>query len=109
MNLQFIERESRTENISAGETASWYYRVETKPGAYEARCVTISGRDCDLADAYWVLVKVDGTCVGGWLPGYRCNAAEKDFGTPMTYNIQVYGYQVRNALEEAGSPWRVAS
>ena len=108
MKLQFIERESRTINKSAGETASWYYAVETKPGVYDARPITIGGADCALEDAYWVLVKVAGTCVGGWIPGYKCNAAEVDFGQPMEYFIQAYGYEVRNALERADSNWRIA-
>jgi hypothetical protein len=107
VKLQFIERESRTVQQSAGATTSWYYDIETKAGVYDARCITRDGRDCSLDDAYWVLVKIDGTCVGGWLPGHHCNMAEKDFGQPMVHTIQVYAAGVRELLTQNAPMWQI--
>lgn len=110
MTVTFTVKETKRVYQSAGETASWYYEVEVPAGTYEAQCQLIGGAPCSLEDAYWVVVKIEGTCVGGWLPGYRgANDAEKYFGTPKNYYVQVYGYQVRDALagDDPRNPWAV--
>lgn len=109
MQVTFTVTETKKVVKSAGDTASWYYEVEIPAGTYEASCQLIGGAQCSLEEAYWVVVKIEGTCVGGWLPGYRgSNDAEKDFGQPMNYFIQVYGYQVRDSLaNNADTPWAV--
>jgi hypothetical protein len=110
MQVTFTVSETKKVVKSAGDTASWYYEVEIPAGTYEASCQLIGGKACSLEEAYWVVVKIPGTCVGGWLPGYRgSNDAERDFGKPMDYFIQVYGYQVRNSLEQdSPTPWALS-
>ena len=107
MQVTFTISETKKVYQSAGETASWYYDIEVPAGTYEASCRLIGGAPCSLEEAYWVVVRIAGTCVGGWLPGSRgSNGAERYFGEPMDYFIQVYGYQVRNSLEkDSPTPW----
>ena len=108
MTLTFTVTETKTCYKSAGETASWYYDVEIPAGTYEAECQLIGGKACSLEEAYWVVVRITGTCVGGWFPGYRCNGAERDFGKPMDYWIQSYGHGVRDSLaNNPETPWAV--
>jgi hypothetical protein len=110
MKVTFTVSETKKVQKSAGDTASWHYVVEVPAGTYEAHCQLIGGAPCSLDEAYWVVVKIDGTCVGGWLPGYRgANDAERDFGKPMAHYVQTYGSWVRDALakNEAHNPWAV--
>ena len=106
MQVTFTVSEAKKVYQSAGETASWYHDIEIPAGTYEASCRLIGHEPCSLEEAYWVTVRITGTCVGGWLPSYRGNGVERDFGKPMDYFIQVYGYQVRHALEQdSPTPW----
>lgn len=104
----FTELESRDLHVSAGDTASWYYTVRTTPGEHAMRCITINGVECDLDDpkAYWVVGRIAGTCVGGWIPGHKgANAAEREFGQPMGAPVQVYAYAVRERIANGEAPW----
>lgn len=99
MTLTFTINETKTVYQSAGDTASWYYNIEVPAGTYEAECKLIGGEKCSLENAYWVVVKIPGTCVGGWLPGpHGSNGAERCFGKPMYFWVQNYGYSVRDSL-----------
>jgi hypothetical protein len=109
--LTFTEKVSRRLIISAdalGDT-DWHYEVATIPGTYIARCVTDGpGKPCSLEDAYWVVVTVDATCTGGWIPGHGGrNEAMSSVGKPMPYTIQVYGHQVRDSLAGDDSCWGI--
>jgi hypothetical protein len=105
--ITFTLQEERKYNKSAGETASWYYDVLVPAGVYEARCTTLNGDETVLEHAYWVTATLPGTCVGGWLPGYNCNAAEKEFGKPKDYHVQTYGFMVRDSIAKGEGPWQV--
>lgn len=87
---------------SAGQTASWHQIIRTEPGEYEARCTTINFQPCSLDDAYWVLVRIPGVVVGGWLPGWK---DERELGRDQTFYIQAYGYAVRNSINDSSTRW----
>jgi hypothetical protein len=105
--LTFTVKEETKYHKSAGETASWYYEVLVSAGVYEARCTTLGGDETDLENAYWVTATLHGTCVNGWLPGYKCNGAEKEFGKPMDNRVQTYGFMVRDSIAKGEGPWQV--
>ena len=108
--LTFTEKASRELTICADANydANWYYKVKTIPGTYEARCITLQGVPCELKDAYYVLVSIDATCTGGYIPSYKGkNEAEKSFGQPMPYGIQTYGYAVISSMKKEGSLWAI--
>ena len=108
--LTFTEKASRELTICADSNydANWYYKVTTIPGTYVARCITLQGQPCSLEDAYWVLVSIDATCTGGYIPGYKGkNEAEKSFGKPMPNHFQTYGYAVIDSMKKEDSLWAI--
>lgn len=108
--LTFTEKTPREMNICAdfNYDADWYYNVTTIPGTYVARCTTLQGAPCSLEDAYWVLVSIDATVTGGYVPGYKGkNDATERIGEPMPYHFQTYGYSVRDSLKGEDSPYAI--
>ncbi len=100
--------------ISAGEGDGWHYKIAIKAGTYQAKVIDIGGtRELELNDkkAYWVVVTIPGTLVGGWIPVSGTNRANsirpEELGREMNYSIQVYTWQVRRdyETEPAGEDW----
>jgi hypothetical protein len=109
MPLTFTISETEEVIVSAGETASWYLKLEVPAGTYEAVCFRdYHSAPCSLEDADWVSVAIPATCVGGWIPGYRgSNEAEKQFGEPMVHGFKVYAFMVQDSIA-SGLPTRWA-
>ena len=103
----FTEKKSREITICADANydANWYYTVKTIPGTYQARCITLQGVACDLKDAYWVVVSIDATCTGGYIPGEPTGT--NSLGKPMLEVFQTYGYAVIDSLNKADTPYMV--
>lgn len=108
--ITFTEATPREMSICAdfNYDADWYYNVTTIPGTYVAKCMTLQGAPCSLEDAYWVVVSIDATCTGGFVPGYKgANLAEQKIDQPMPYHFQTYGYAVRDSLKGEDSPYKI--
>ena len=98
-------KKDRVFRMSAGDNPGWFFEVLVPAGVYKTRPIGITfgkpGAEVDIKDAYWVMVKLPGTCVNGYIPGYRgANDAEKYFGQPMDAGIQAYGYAVRDRIKQ---------
>lgn len=87
--------------VSAGDTASWYYLLDVPAATVDAKTVEIGGKATDLANAYWVLAGVPATIVGGYLP----SGIDQYVGQPFIYHVQAYGFQVRNAIDAGSATW----
>ena len=91
--------------VSAGCTASWHYMVSSPATTVEAHPITQGGKPTTLADAYWVVVRVPGTIVDGWLPSWDRGERERRVGQPHEIRMQMYGHVVRNAVADGSEHW----
>jgi hypothetical protein len=91
--------------VSAGCTASWHYVVSSPATTVEAHPITMGGKPTSLADAYWVVVRVPGTIVDGWLPSWDRGERDRTVGQPHEVRMQMYGYAVRKAVAEGSEHW----
>lgn len=103
-NTVTFSTEARQVVVSAGETASWQFVLDVPAATVEAITVEIGGTPTDLEGAYWVLAGVPATIVGGFLPG----GVDQYIGKPHTWSIQAYGFQVRQAIADGSSTWKVS-
>lgn len=92
--------------VSAGVTSSWHYIIDTPACTVTAQPLTMQGKPCALADAYWVVASVPGTIVDGWLPGWDSNGErQRRIGTSLSYHVQVRRTELMRLLEQGTDRW----
>jgi hypothetical protein len=103
--LTFTLSETTRYTQSAGDTASWHLVIEVPAGTYRARCSKIgSASRVPFEEAYWVVVTMPGTVVGGWYPCHKDtdggNGAKSQYGKAHDYQFQTYGDVLRREFEQ---------
>lgn len=103
MTLNFVWPGASNAHKSAGDNASWHYILDAPAATVQAHPITIGGQPATLDDAYWVLVSVPATIVGGYLPGLIDGLIGR--AEPLTF--QFHGYSVREAVANGSPAWQV--
>jgi hypothetical protein len=113
MTIKFIVKDDQ-DFTKRYEVAAWWTKIRVAAGEYEARPMLIGGQPCELENAYWVCVSLPGTVTDEYMPslfgGVAYGAANRpeNIGREENAGMQLYGYQVRDAIANGHENWRIA-